>query len=433
MSEFSPFRGVRYDCERLGTDLGQVVAPPYDVIDDDQRAALEAHHPQNSVRLILPQGPTADDTDPSARAAAAGTGPATRYAAAAALLEAWQGAGVLRPDADARYYGYRMDFTGPHGDARHTIGVLGALHLPARPGEGDILPHERTLPKAKSDRLDLLRATRMNLDPIWGLSPASGLTELIDTSVELCSAIDEVGNRHRLFAIDDPARIAAISAAVAGAPLVLADGHHRFETACTSRDERRAGRGGAVGDPGADAILCFVVELVDHELCIQAIHRLVALPPGLDVVARLGDAFDLRILGANGPGGVDALEAAMHDEGGIGLAWGDHLLLATPRREITEPALAASEPEAVRGTDAALVEAVVVDRLGPDARWTYRHDLHEVAALAAKTPDTLGLLLRPVSVADTRAAAVARVRMPQKTTFFYPKPRTGMVFRSLDL
>lgn len=431
MAEFSPFRGVRYDRDRLGTDLGPVAAPPYDVIDDDHRVALEAHHPHNAVRLILPQDPAAD----VARASQVGAGDAPaagRYAAAAALLAAWRADGMLQTDDSARYYGYRMDFTGPHGEARHTIGVLGALSLPARPGEGDILPHERTLPKAKSDRLDLLRATRMNLDPIWGLSPAAGLTELIDTSVELCSANDEVGNRHRLFAIDDPARIAAISTAVAGAPLVLADGHHRFETACTYRDQRRADRSGDVADPGADAILCFVVELVDHELCIQAIHRLVALTPGTDVVARLADAFDVRAFAANTPDAVDEIETAMHDEGGIGLAWGDRLLLATPRREVTDPALAASEPEAVRGTDAALIEAVVVDRLGPAAEWTYRHDLHEVAALAAKTPDTLGLLLRPVSVADTRAAAVAGVRMPQKTTFFYPKPRTGMVFRSLD-
>ncbi len=413
MAEFSPFRGVRYDCAALGTHLDAVAAPPYDVIDDDHRIALEASHEANAIRLILPQDDIVEGD---------------RYERAAATLRGWEVEGLLAHDRDDRFYGYRMDFVDPHGVAAHTIGVLGALTLPTRAGEGDILPHERTIPKAKSDRLDLLRATRANLDPIWGLSPADGLTDLIDQTNLLCECVDDEGVRHRLFAIDDPARIDEIRRAIDAHPLVLADGHHRFETAINYRNERTAA---GIDDPGASQIMCLVVELTEHELCIQAIHRLVTVADDVDVRGVLADAFVVVEAGSNSPEGVDALESRMHAEGGIGLAFADALYLLVPRAEVCEPALAASEPEAVRDTDAALVEAVVVPRL-PDAQWRYRHSLYDVAALAAKGEASFGLLLKPVSVAATRAAAQAGVRMPQKTTFFYPKPRTGMVLRTLD-
>lgn len=418
MAELSPFRGVRYDCARLGTDLATIVAPPYDVIDDDHRVALQANHAANSVRLILPQDEHAEGD---------------RYARAEATLAQWLADGLLVRDAMPRLYGYRMEFVDPHGNPAHTIGVLGALALPTKADEGDILPHERTIPKAKGDRLDLLRATRTNLDPIWGLSPAVGLTELInvgliDTSHELCSCVDEDGVTHRLYAIDAPEAIEAIRAAVAAHPLVLADGHHRFETAIAYRNERRAE---GHDDPGSTAILCLVVELTEHELCIQAIHRLVIVPDDFDVIAALDDAFTIIPAGTNDRDSVDSLEASMQEQGGIGLVARDELFLLLPREQVCAPALDEREPEAVHGTDAALVEAVIVPRLA-DGKWRYRHDLHEVAALTGKGEASIGLLLRPVSVADTRAAAVAGVRMPQKTTFFYPKPRTGMVFRTLD-
>jgi uncharacterized protein (DUF1015 family) len=418
VAELSPFRGVRYDCARLGTNLEALAAPPYDVIDDDQRVALEANHDANSVRLILPQ----DDTTPG-----------DRYARAAATMQRWAADGLLTRDPSDRLYGYRMDFSDSHGAPAHTVGVLGALMLPERAGEGGILPHERTIPKAKSDRLDLLRATRANLDPIWGLSPSTGLTALIDGSRHLdgdgsWSCVDEDGVRHVVFPIDEPVTIEAIRAAIRAHPLVLADGHHRFETAIAYRNERRASN---VHRDGDDHILCLVVELTEHELCIQAIHRLVTLPCADDVFGALGDAFVITPAGANSPDGVDALEARMHHDNGIGLVVAESLFCLVPRPDVCDPELAACEPEAVRDTDAALVEAVIVPRLA-DAQWRYRHDLHEVAALVRKGEASIGILVRPVSVAQTRAAALAGVRMPQKTTFFYPKPRTGMVLRTLD-
>jgi uncharacterized protein (DUF1015 family) len=411
LPDFSPFAGVRYDCDAARTDLEALAAPPYDVIDEDQCAALEATAEHNSIRLILPRD---------------GEREGDRYERAAETFDRWFADGVLFRDPAPRFYTYRMTFTDRHGRPRHTQGVLGALALP-EPGDDSVLPHERTLPKAKSDRLALLQATRMNADPIWGLSLASGLTALTQAGSPLCECHDAEGFRHELGAIDDPAAIAAISDLVGSSPLVLADGHHRFETALNYRNELRA-----AGKPtdGADAIMMLVVELVDDELCIEPIHRLLELPGDVDLRDRLADAFEIRDAGGISPDGIDDLERAMQAEHALGIVDGHGLALAMPRPEIRTAALADEHPD-VAGTDAAVIEAMVVPRL-PEASWQYRAHAADVAALVEKGTATAAILCSPVSVAQTRAAATDRVRMPQKTTFFWPKPRTGMVFRTLD-
>lgn len=406
---FQPFRGLRYCGQRPNAlDLTSVVAPPYDVIHGAERDALEAQDPNNAVRLILPQ-PSAD-----------GDG----YETAAALLARWRADGVLAVDADAAFYGYRMEFTDPDGNGgtRVTHGVVGALGLPdGGPGTGDILPHERTIPRHRTDRLSLLRATRANLDPIWGLSGATGLAVLVGEPTDHgCTAVDEAGVRHEAWPITDPKRIDAIRAAVGSGPLVLADGHHRFETACAYRTEHP-------DDPAAAAIMCFVVELSESELWVAPIHRL--LP---DAVARdaLGDAFTITDAGPNTPDGVHALERAMARSEAMGLVDGAGLALLVPRPEVVGPALEVEPPEA-RHVDAAVFEVAVVPRLG-GATLEYRSGAATVADLVARGEAAAAILLRPVSVAQIRAASYAGVRMPQKTTFFAPKPRTGLVFRTLD-
>ncbi len=379
MPHFSPFAGVRYDPQTTGAPLDALAAPPYDVVDDDHRAALEAADAHNSVRLILPR-----DRDREG----------DRYERAAATFAEWCAAGVLMRDATPRFYAYRMTFTDAHGKHRHTRGVIGALGLPEQAGN-DVLPHERTLPKAKSDRLSLLRAMRVNVDPIWALSLASGLTGLTEAAAPLAECRDADGVVHTLGAIDDPAAIAAISDLVGSSSLVLADGHHRFETAINYRNELRTS-GAAVG--GADAIMTFVVELVDDELWIEPIHRLVDLPAGTDLRARLQDAFDVRDMGPISSDGIEALEAAMHAQHGLGVVDDRGLALAVPHAEVRATALAGEHP-AVADTDTAVVEAVVVPRLA-DATWQYRHDAQAVAALVDKRVVSAAILCRPVSVAQ---------------------------------
>jgi uncharacterized protein (DUF1015 family) len=413
--DFFPFAGIRYDSRRGDADLSARCAPPYDVIDEEQRCALEASDPENAVRLILPRDGAVDGD---------------RYERAASTYTSWCAEGVLARDLEARFYGYRMDFTDDHHRPRHTTGVVGALALP-EPGDRSVLPHERTLAKAKSDRLALLRATRLNLDPIWCLSLTEGLTAAVDTSHPLGRCVDGDGTTHTLYAIDDRAAQQTIRDAVHSTPVVLADGHHRFETALAYRDERRNGE---ARDPGAEAIMAFVVELADEQLSIEPIHRLVHLGPGSatgpSVRDRLSAAFTVTAMGSNTPTEVGQLEDAMRTNGGLGFVDTEGLALLVAHPERAARALA-GEAVPVARTDAALVEAVAIPLLD-DASIEYRHDALGVAALVAKGIADAALLLRPVSVSDTRAAAIAGVRMPQKTTFFAPKPRTGMVFRSLD-
>jgi uncharacterized protein (DUF1015 family) len=415
--EFLPFRGIRYAPEAAGpadgpTDVGPVAAPPYDVIDDDLRAVLEASHPRNAVRLILPRD---------------GERGRDRYEVAADCLDEWRRAGTLVLDDEPRFYLYEMLFEDEDGRYRRTHGAVGALGLPppgADPSVGGVLPHERTMTTAKSDRLSLLRATRANLDPIWVLSLTEGLSALlVPHQVPLIAYCeDQEGVTHRLFPLTDAARVEAVSEAMAAAPVVLADGHHRFETACAYRDERvQAG----LDDPGAERIMAFAAELADDELCVRPIHRLLHGLHGTDARRALTGAFTVVEAGPNTPEGIVQLRARMRDDGALGLVDRSGLALLRPTLDVTD------FDEILRDVDSVRFDTHVRPAL-PGATATFRSDAAAVAALVEKGAADAAVLLRPVTVAQIRAAAFAGVRMPEKTTFFSPKPRTGMVFRSLD-
>ncbi len=404
MPEFRPFRGIRYRVDELDT----VTSPPYDVIDPAERDDLLARSPYNSVQLILP----GDDG----------------YERAAATIATWLGDGTLARDAEPAFYAYRMGYTDQDGTPRHTVGVVGGLVMPRAAGEGDVLPHERTLPKAKSDRLALLAATRVNLDPIWGLTPAAGLAAVADRAAALAKSVDDHGVTHELGAITDPADIAEIRAIVASAPVVLADGHHRFETAINYRDAQLAA---GAATPGDEAVMCLMVELAEDELWVQPIHRVLR---GVDSATRLRLDLGgrLRILEAapNTPGNVRDLVHRIARDGGVGLVDAEGVARLVPDADTLAAARAELEP-ALAEVPSAWFEVLGGPALeGYDV--TYRHDAEAIARMVAADECDAAILLPPVTVDQIRVAADARVRMPQKTTFFAPKPRTGLVFRALD-
>jgi uncharacterized protein (DUF1015 family) len=403
--DFLPFRGLRY----VGRDLSPVTAPPYDVIDDEECSAFERADPHNAVRLILPRESASTD----------------RYAAAAASLARWRSDGVLQLDADPAFYEYRMAFDADDGRHVETRGVIGALQLPTEPGAGDILPHERTLPKARSDRLALLRATRANLDPIWIVSLAEGLTEFLDLIEDdnpPVVSLEDDGTRHELWGhITTPEHVREIQSLIAGAPVVVADGHHRFETACKYRDEHP-------DDLCAGAIMALVVALADEQLAVHPIHRL--LTDVADVRDRLAPVFTVEPAGPNEPDGVRALVARLEQESGIGLVDRDGLALLRPRADRLSARLEAL-PAPLRHVDSALFD-VGIRPLVDDASLSYRADAATVASLVDKGTADAAVLLKPCAVDAIRDAALAGVRMPEKTTYFAPKPRTGMVFRVFD-
>jgi uncharacterized protein (DUF1015 family) len=391
---FEPFPGIRYDFDRV--DPAEVTAPPYDVIDAEERAVLAARHPNNTVVIDLPVG----DGD--------------SYQDAAATFEQWQRDGVLRADAPS-FYVYRMDYADELGRPRHTTGVLGALEL-SRPGEGGILPHEHTTPKAKSDRLNLLRATSANLSAVWGLSPAAGLTNLLDTTdAPAASWADDDGVTHSLWVVDDPDRLDKISSTVSSTPVVIADGHHRYETSLAYRDERRDAAGGAGG--AYDAVMTYVVELADEQLTVLPIHRLIAgLPEGFDLRAALEPFFFVTPAGPVDHGTT----ASMRSQGVLVLVEPSRVSLLTPKPEAFE---------GVRDLDTVRLDAALADL--PDHDLSFQHGVDNVVRAVDRGEAQAGVLLRPATVRQIISIAHGGERMPPKTTFFHPKPRTGVVFRTL--
>jgi uncharacterized protein (DUF1015 family) len=328
-----------------------------------------------------------------------------------------------------RLYGYEMEFVDDSGARRRTRGVLGALRLPRAAGNEDILPHERTLPKAKSDRLALLRATRANLDPIWALTPSHGFGRHLEGLPVLSRTTDDEGVVHTLTSIDDSERVAGICDAIAHEPLVLADGHHRFETAINYRNEREENGVVATGD---QAIMCLVVELADEQLWVQPIHRVLdGVTDPTQLRHALEQQFEVTPAGANDVDGVRALEARVNTTLGVGYADADGLWYVTPKDAPLAGARAGMAAE-LADVSAAWFDVLAAPELSA-VEVSYRDDAQTVAAMVRGGHADAAVLLRPVSIEQIRAAARAQVRMPQKTTFFAPKPRTGLVFRSLDL
>ncbi len=389
MPRFQPFPGVRYDVNKVRLD--DVIAPPYDVVDAAGRDGLAARDRHNAIVVELP----ADD-------ASRGLG---RYEAAARTFDKWIAAGVLTVDATPSFYVYRMRFVDEEGNPRHTLGVVGALEV-EEPGSGDVLPHEETMPKPKGDRIDLLRATRMNTSPVWGLSLARGLSALIEpSSPPAAHAVDDDGVGHELWRIDDPATVAAVAETVAAAPVVLADGHHRYETAFAYRNERRAANGSKAGD--FDQVMAFVVEIAEDQLSVRAIHRLLrGLPDGFDLPGALGELFEV-VAGEVPPGA-------------LGLFTKDGSWRLTARPVLIDKA---RDPE----LDSSLVATALAAL--PDHSVEYRAGRSDVLCAVETNEAQAAIVLRPVTVAKIAAMARERRRMPPKTTYFHPKPRTGMVFR----
>ncbi len=389
MPSFVPFPALRF---APGTDLAAVIAPPYDVLSEADVDALAARDAHNIVHLDVPRGER-------------------RYEAARAGLDAWLAEGVLVRDDRDSFTIYRMFFTDAAGQQRAISGVLGGLAVVDADADG-VLPHERTTPKAVTDRLDLTRATAANLSPVWGLSLASGLTEALAEPGEEVGRLEVDGVVHVVERVSDPARIAAIAAVIAADDVLIADGHHRYAISRTYRDEVRAATGRT--DTEAEHTLCFVNEMVADQLSIEAIHRVYTGVELADLRAALAASFDL----SPAPAPTRELLAEMVDRGRLVLLHPDGTAeWLTPRPGAFD---------GVRDLDGALLEHALA---GVDAEVSYQHGLPEMLALVASGAVTAGVLIRPTSLAEIERTAREGLLMPPKSTFFTPKLRTGFVLR----
>ncbi|MCL2317213.1 MAG: DUF1015 domain-containing protein [Actinomycetia bacterium] len=392
MPRFEPFAAWRY---APASDLDALLAPPYDVLSDDDVAALRARDPHNIVHVDVPGGDSP-----------------RRYLDAAETLRSWMADGVLVLDDAPAFTIYRMRFTDAAGVPRDIAGVLGALEV-VDEGAGGVLPHERTTPKASTDRLDLTRATGANLSPVWGLSLATGLTDVLRAPGEFLGAVVVDGVEHRVERVTDPARLAAITAVIGADDVLVADGHHRYGVARQYRDETRAATGR--DDTPAELTLTFVNELVADQLSIEAIHRLYDGIAWDDLVSALARRFDIVPL--DGPVSAATLREMVE--------WG-RLVLLRPDGAASWLVPTPGAFDGLRALDGAWLEAALA---GTPAQVSYQHGLDEMLGVVAG--HAAGVLIRPTSIAEILRTGREGLLMPPKSTFFTPKLRTGLVLRQM--
>jgi uncharacterized protein (DUF1015 family) len=396
VAEIAPLRALRYADQ--SEPLGDLVCPPYDVISDAERDRLYGLSPYNFVRVEYPK----PDGDP--------------YDRAAATLAAWLLRGVMKQDPSAALYVHDHEFVVAKTRVRRR-GIHCALRLHALE-EGIVMPHELTFPKAKADRLALLRATRTNTSAVFAMyaDTRGEIADAISRRVEGVRPLAEatVGEEvHRVWAIGDRIAIGEIREALAKRRLYIADGHHRYETALSYLAER----GGAGPEAAQRFTLGYLCAIGDPGLRILATHRIV----------RGGDgALDRAIDRSFERAPIDA--GALGDiQPGIVIVRGGHFT----QLHLREDADVSGLRSAWRELPVAQAEELILRDAGEaGAEITYEHDT--AAAIAAAAAGATAVLLRAVDPQTLQRVADAGERLPQKTTYFYPKVPAGLVIRALD-
>jgi uncharacterized protein (DUF1015 family) len=436
-----PFKGVLYD-PSVVNDIAQVVAPPYDVIDRAAQAGLHVRHPNNVIRLELGLEQPGDDSA------------ANRYTRAAGLLREWLRRGVLRRDSQPAIYPYAIEYRSP-GDApdaptKTLQGYLATMALEEF-GSGHIYPHENTRAAAKADRLELLQACRANFSPIFSLfsDPAGEVQRLLQNSVDpdkpRLDFRDDEGFRQRLWQVSDPRVLGEVGEAMAPKPLFIADGHHRYETALTYRRTRRQqpGAPAPTGLQPYDAVLMLFAGLEDPGLTVLPTHRVLTTP--LPPIAEIRTLLKEVCLIEEVPFRHDGEPAArrnflriLREKGqthhAFGLiqrgAGGFFILTLRPEHR-------AGLGTAARDTlDVSILHNEILSRLRADTATEhsvlYTKDDQEAIDLVRSGAQPAALLLNATKVAEVRAVAAAGDRMPHKSTYFFPKPLTGLVMNVFE-
>ncbi len=417
MAEIRPFRALHYDPERVA--IADVTAPPYDVIDPAGRSELIARSDRNVVELDLPEEAGGD-----------------RYEHAADLLAGWRSEGVLIQDDEPTIWAYEQDYEAPGGGRRTRRGFLARVAVTDY-GPGLVRPHERTQPGPKEDRLRLTRATGYNLSPIFVLHPGDAWSVLSPAlgPEPFCEVTDPDGTVHRAWPISDPAVHAAVAGVVSGSELLIADGHHRYETARTYADEV----GARPGDDARYTLAC-LVSLEDPGLSVFATHRLLH---DLDEAKQQALRDTLMHLFEVEP--VDSAAGLVPgpDDGTIAFGYLDSFHRRPYRLRLKdESALTDALPgasEAYRTLDAAALEALILkgplgmstDDIAAKRGLSYCSDFDEAVARVERGDADAGLFLRPTPVQQVRDVADAGETMPPKSTYFFPKLLTGIVFNPL--
>jgi uncharacterized protein (DUF1015 family) len=422
MALIQPFRGVRYNPAVVG-DLQQVVSPPYDVISAEQQTALHLRSAYNAVRLDLSQD-------------------AERYASAARTWQEWLARGALIQEQEPALYFYTQEFTLTDGYPRRRAGVLAALRLEEF-SSGRIRPHERTFEGAKHDRLALLRSCQAHLSPIFclysrsGWSPAQVLTPAL-AAPPLVAVQDDQQVIHQLWRVTDQALIAEVAAGLARESLIIADGHHRYETALRYRDERAA-HGSSTGEEPFNYVLTYLTNAQEDGLVILPTHRLlrdVPLPSPHNLRAVLRRDFRVALFSPAEPAAfLTALRAPGPDRRiGCALAGASHYWLLSFDERVAQT-LPVSAP--LRALDVTVLHDVLFQRflgLSPEVqkqKLSYTIDEEKALRLVAERQCQAAFFLNPATFEQVARVCEHKETMPQKSTYFFPKLLTGLVFYRL--
>jgi uncharacterized protein (DUF1015 family) len=436
-----PFRALRYDPAAVG-DLAAVISPPYDVISPELQARLAARHPRNSVLLDLPPD-------------APGEAPGARYRRAAQAFAAWQVDGTLRQDPEPAIYAYEQTYRLPDTDEeRRQRGFFARLRLePYAPGAG-VFPHERTLGGPLEDRYALLRATSANLSAMVGLyrSP-HGESGPILTSLAADQPVvdveDDDGVAHRLWLVpagttgDGGPADRLLSLAAAG-PITIADGHHRYETALRYRDDLIA-RGEA--DGGADAasayMLALLFDVAATEMTVLPTHRVVRGTPAGEDLLNVAEPFgavervssEAALIAAFPAVRPQTPEAESGAGARIGVWSGGEAAVFRPAPSALDDHIAPGVSAPLRTLGVSQLEGLLgavyglgASELAAGGQVTYVRDAAAACALVDRGEADAAFLLEPIAAADVATIAAGGELMPQKSTYFYPKPATGLLF-----
>jgi uncharacterized protein (DUF1015 family) len=418
MTDVQPLRALHYDPAVAGP-LPDVVAPPYDVIDASQRAELIARSPFNVVAVDLPQG----EPDP--------------YAAARELFESWQQQGVLVRDEQPAVWAHTQEYSGPDGQARTRRGFFCRVRIEGY-GPGRVRPHERTHPGPKEDRLRLTRATRANISPIFSLysDPSDAAWTALEPATAAAAwgeVTDADGTVHRLWRVTDPQAIAAVQAATRDAEILIADGHHRYETMQAYAEELG-------GEGEHNYILMCLVALEDPGLTVFPTHRLInkldderraALAQALERDFEISEVPLEQLAPAPGEGPLELGYINSRDERAYRLILKD--------QAIADRALS-GHSDAYRHLDTGVLETLLLkgvlglsdDDISHFNGLFYARSTEEAIAMVRSGEYDAAFVMRPTPISQVRDIAAEGENMPPKSTYFFPKLLTGLLFNPLS-
>jgi uncharacterized protein (DUF1015 family) len=446
MVEIRPFRGILYDTARIGPDISEVVCPPYDVISPDQGREYHLRHPYNAIRLILGEDRPGDTPDGD-----------NRYRRAAAYFESWRADGILTQDASPALYLLEESYADEDGRPRTRLGVICLVRL-SDIGSSTIRPHEATHEGPKQDRFELIKATSANFCQVFTLytDPTHTLERIAE---DICrgrprlEAGDEEGVKRRLYAIVDPEHHKSIQQTLEQKELLIADGHHRYETALAYRDWRRSREGFDGRAHGYDYLMMYLTNTQAEGLTIYPTHRILTKYAQWDpqrFLQQIQDLFSVETIpGTGSPEDARLLREAMASRAGdgrvrIGMkskALKDYHLLTLEDEARADRLLGEAVHPELRRLDVKILHAILLERcLGisqqdqdKGTNIVYVHGAERAVRMMEE--DLLHcavFFLNPPSVTTVSRVARAGEKMPQKSTFFYPKLLTGLVFRTIE-